>query len=428
LGFIYDRRQKASANCDEAAAQGFSDDAGVKMSKLFYHAYHKLFELTRVLEGGEPAVALAGEERLFVLNLRRQPPQTVDEARARITSIEQKWNQLRDQLRDVRESGSMPNEVEAASLIEWLRSVRTRHCHVESTDQALLPSAPPQLRRQRTCDVEAIQAYIDEIESSENVRIVHAGYGLSSRTLGTTHEGSDHDVKFIFVLQRADYFGLRPPIKTLQRAYPASGGLAEVQMSGWEARHACRLLAESNPTVIDMLSSPIIFKTTPWAEKLMSLACELLNRSKLAKAWARHARGNYETYIARADRPVRKKYVHVLHPLLSLAWLQHKSKQQHQNPSWAWPPACLLELSQQVAADGGLREEELEQIVALVTDSAALPTSLPHDFALDALIEKLLHEEYVIACWKDETVESSDERVSRWHELCVAMVDAMACA
>ena len=49
---------------------------------------------------------------------------------------------------------------------------------------------------------QAIKDLIQEVEAMEKVKVVLAGYGISSRTMGTVHSGSDHDIKCIFVHPR----------------------------------------------------------------------------------------------------------------------------------------------------------------------------------------------------------------------------------
>merc|ERR1712062_13462 len=197
-----------------------------------------------------------------------------------------------------------------------------------------------------------------------------------------------HDVKFIFALQRTKYLGLQPPATALKRTFPAGGGLTEVEVSGWEARHACRMLADGNPTVLHVLHSPIIFKTTLWANELRSLANQVLNKPKLAVAWANHGQKNYRKYITCLDMPIRKRYVHALRPLLCLAWLRrHSSSRPPAEASEAWPPADMLDMSSQVALKAGLSDAELETITALVSQRELLPCALARVPDLEVLIE-----------------------------------------
>jgi len=265
------------------------------------------------------------------------------------------------------------------------------------------------------------------MEDAQNIRIVHAGYAPSSRTLGTTHDGSDHDVKCIFVLRRSEYFGLRAPAKTFKRTFCASAGMAEVEISGWEARHACKLLSEGNPTVIHVLQSPVEFKTSSWVPALRATVLETLDWHKLATAWRQHAKENFRTYIVKVERPIRKKYVHVLRPLLCLAWVRNRCREipiaavDRQSFASSLPPAEMLRLAECVAVSSATGKADLEVIRRLVESPAELPCALPHVEELDALINRLLSDEL------DDTLRASPKADdAKWHVLCASMICDMS--
>lgn len=58
-----------------------------------YHAYHKMFELQRILLGGCPMVALEGQEREEVLQIRLRRP-GVEEAQGMLEKAEAKRAEL----------------------------------------------------------------------------------------------------------------------------------------------------------------------------------------------------------------------------------------------------------------------------------------------------------------------------------------------
>lgn len=419
LGFISDRLHKAAAEIECDDARSFEEAAGKRFSKLLYHAYHKIFELRRVLQGAEPAVALTGSERDFVMELRLRPPASAHVARRCLEEAEKSRAELSDKLDAARASGALPGEVDVGALVAWMHCVRARQA---VNAMASAPQETLALKRtQSVDDLAAIRAILTEIEQAEGIRIVYAGYAASSRTLGTTHHGSDHDVKLVFVLRRSEYFGLREPARTFSRSFPAAGGMAQVDVSGWEARHACKLFAQSNPTILHVLYSPVVFVTSQWTQKLQAAAKDTTDWQKLTFAWLQHGRQNFQTYIRSVKRPIRKKYVHVLRPLLCIEWLRGQSDCQ------GWPPAPLLELAQEVSNQGGLSATELEAVESLTTQREELPQSLPHNSELDTLVERL------IAASPSEGLPQrrmgdamEDARLARWHDLCVSMVEDMS--
>jgi len=439
LGFVADRLHKAKPELDLIASGDAS--AASRFSKCLYHAWHKLFELARVLRGEEPVVALKGDEHSFVMGLRLRPPRSGDEARTILEEAKAKFHELGKGLDEARVEKALPAEVNAGELADWLHSVRARQAAAAAKALPSAGSAPLKLTRSVSSrstghdDREAIAQLLDEVEKEEGIRIVHAGYAPSSRTLGTSHEGSDHDVHVIFALPRSAYFGLHEPMQKFRRSFPATGYLSQVDISGWEVRHACRMLAQSNPSTLHVLHSPVEFATTRWSQRLRCTARQMLNKPALALAWWKHGRQNYQDFIKRKEEPIRKKYVHVLRPLLCLKWLlQLDWEASAEGASDFFPPAPLLDLARSLTAEssskGGLSEADLASIEDLAAQPERLPLALPREPPLDELIEGLLGSteqqlaDRGVATAGRAPLSNGSERA--WHELCVAIVEEMS--
>lgn len=439
LGFIADRLHKAAPEIELLGAG--EDGAGKRFSKCLYHAWHKIFELKRILHGDKPVVALKGDEHCFVMNLRLWPPRSCDEARTILDEAKANYSKLGDELDASRASGALPEEVDADKLAEWLRSIRERQA-AATVLKEVQGKSPLKLARSVSTrssghdDVGAITHILEGLERTEGIRILHAGYAPSSRTLGTEHRDSDHDVHVIFVLHRSAYFGLNEPIQKFRRSFPATGDVSQVDVSGWEVRHACRMLAQSNPSVLHLLHSPIRFRVTRWTEQLQEVARQTLDKSALALAWVNHGRQNYQEFIKRRDEPIRKKYVHVLRPLLCMKWLHEKDWRAHVHcdDTSDFPPAPLLDLAREVASSGVLSESELHCVEALVAQRDELPLPLPRDSTLDALIESLLQ-----SCLGDLAKRNAStsgnppmddapthKRRERWNSLCIEIIKEMS--
>lgn len=81
------------------------------------------------------------------------------------------------------------------------------------------------------------------------LRIAITGLGLSCQCWSEAKSSlAAHSMKegVAFNLQAA----------TFKHQFPSAAGGSDVEISGWEARHALQMLAEDNPTVIGLLSSP----------------------------------------------------------------------------------------------------------------------------------------------------------------------------
>jgi len=136
LGFVADRIRKGTAACEEKEpkeAGSFDEVAAKQVSKCLYHAHHKLFELARILRGGEPCVALCGEERSFAMGLRLRPPTHRDQALALLAEVAARRAALVAELKHVETVGIMPAEADTAALALWLRGLRRRQLRSCST-------------------------------------------------------------------------------------------------------------------------------------------------------------------------------------------------------------------------------------------------------------------------------------------------------
>merc|ERR1711907_422978 len=64
-----------------------------RAGKLFYHAFHKLHEVRRLLQRQGPKVRVEGETRDFILRIRRGP---LEGEFSREALLERGWSEVRD--------------------------------------------------------------------------------------------------------------------------------------------------------------------------------------------------------------------------------------------------------------------------------------------------------------------------------------------
>lgn len=195
---------------------------------------------------------------------------------------------------------------------------------------------------------------IAELERREGVRVVFAAE-RSSRIWGTAHNASDYDVKVICVRQnRSAYLGLDdPPCNLAKRVvriateeeYPEVH--TEVEVSGFDIRHAFAMLADGNPSLLEIFLSPMVYHCATSLGPLREFRYKVLAgapRRKAADGWRAHARRNFDGYIRRRGReheqPLAKRYVHTARPLLSAWWLDSDALVARA----PWPPFLFEEL------------------------------------------------------------------------------------
>ena len=155
---------------------------------------------------------------------------------------------------------------------------------------------------------------IMEIERREGVRVLHA-VESGSRAWGFASPDSDYDVRFIYARRVEDYLRLGRVRDVIEWQLDET-----LDINGWDLQKALRLLCQSNPTLFEWLSSPIVYLTTPeWGR-----AAEVFPNYFLSKPGMHHylsmAGGNYREYLRGESVPV-KKYLYVLRPLLACKWI-----------------------------------------------------------------------------------------------------------
>lgn len=84
-------------------------------------------------------------------------------------------------------------------------------------------------------------------EVGDNVALVTLA---GSHAYGTERPGSDLDVMGVFIASARDMLGMTPPGKTRK--------LTTMDATFYELLHFCKLAANANPTVLEILSAPVL--------------------------------------------------------------------------------------------------------------------------------------------------------------------------
>lgn len=160
---------------------------------------------------------------------------------------------------------------------------------------------------------ELIQEKLHEIEKRENCRILLA-VESGSRAWGFASPDSDYDVRFIYVRDKESYLKLNRPRDVIE--LPINDVL---DINGWDVEKALKLLHKSNPTVFEWFSSPVIYKTTPFADQFKpvmqhydsdrrtSARSAALTQSYQAIAQCSYPHSTGRSWIPRSDRGVHSR-------------------------------------------------------------------------------------------------------------------------
>lgn len=155
---------------------------------------------------------------------------------------------------------------------------------------------------------------LERLEEEYDIKIIYA-VESGSRAWGFASPDSDYDVRFIYKRPKECYLKLKKSRDTLEFMLPG-----DLDLSGWDIDKALKLLHASNPSLIEWIRSPIVYKTTPDFD----LIANQLDRYFSVRTGACHylsmAKNNYSTYF-RGDTVSVKKYFYVLRPILAARYI-----------------------------------------------------------------------------------------------------------
>jgi predicted nucleotidyltransferase len=163
---------------------------------------------------------------------------------------------------------------------------------------------------------EEIMANLRAIEARHDVTVLFACES-GSRGWGFASPDSDYDVRFIYVNRLPWYLTVMPRRDVIE--VPISGDL---DINGWDLRKALGLMRESNPTLLEWLRSPIVYREDALAmPRFRALSEAVFSNARGWHHYASMAKKNFREHL-QADEVRYKKYLYVLRPLLAARWIR----------------------------------------------------------------------------------------------------------
>ncbi len=165
-----------------------------------------------------------------------------------------------------------------------------------------------------------IENRLARVEAEHNVRILYA-VESGSRAWGFASPNSDYDVRFVYAHNPEWYLSVFPQRDVIE--YPI---VDDIDLSGWDVRKALQLFYKSNPSLVEWLQSPLVYRNDKtFAPALRDM---LKTRYSSPSGWHHYrsmAKTNYRSYLQEEVVPL-KKYFYVLRPLLAMRWIEtHKT-------------------------------------------------------------------------------------------------------
>lgn len=154
------------------------------------------------------------------------------------------------------------------------------------------------------------------LEADHDVKVLFACES-GSRGWGFASTDSDYDVRFIYVNRLSWYLTVESGRDVIEE--PISGDL---DVNGWDLRKTLQLLRQSNPTLLEWLRSPIVYRDeADTAARLRSLAEEGFSAVRGYHHYVSMAKKNFREHL-RGEVVRYKKYLYVLRPLLAARWIR----------------------------------------------------------------------------------------------------------
>ncbi|HWS32437.1 MAG TPA: nucleotidyltransferase domain-containing protein [Actinoplanes sp.] len=127
---------------------------------------------------------------------------------------------------------------------------------------------------------------------------------VGSRAYGLHGPGSDHDRRGVFVAPTRDFWTLDKPPTHLD-------GPADEQFS-WEIERFCTLALQANPTVLEVLWSPLISSRTTDGEQLLAIRRSFLS-TRVAETYGNYARDQLAKVASRRERTGEVNFKQAMH-------------------------------------------------------------------------------------------------------------------
>lgn len=183
---------------------------------------------------------------------------------------------------------------------------------------------------------------LQDIETTHDVEILFACES-GSRGWGFASPDSDYDVRFVYVHRLPWYLSVEPGRDVIE--LPISNDL---DINGWELRKALGLLRRSNPTLLEWLGSPILYREDPQRlAPMRELAGRFFSPRHVRSHYLSMARKNFRGYL-QGEQVRLKKYLYVLRPVLAAQWIER---------GLGWPPMRFADLVDALVEDNALLDE-----------------------------------------------------------------------
>lgn len=193
-----------------------------------------------------------------------------------------------------------------------------------------------------------ILAKLTAVEHEHGVRVLYACES-GSRGWGFASPDSDYDVRFVFVR----------PVREYLRVHEVRDVIEEVpgpvfDVNGWDVRKALHLLSKGNATLVEWMSSPVVYRQDDaFVRRLREVSSRVYRPVRSFHHYHAMGRGNFREYL-QGEQVRAKKYLYVLRPLLAAKWVLERPDA---------PPMAFETLVRELVPDAAVRQDIDELLV-----------------------------------------------------------------
>lgn len=168
---------------------------------------------------------------------------------------------------------------------------------------------------------------IDKLEKLHDITVIFA-VDAGSRSYGCSTESSDHDIRFVFV-----HNDLKKYITVTKLTESIVSNDHFIDLAGWNITKTIVHLKESNPSIIEWLSSPIVYiNKRNFRQGCLDISKDMHSHLSLMYHYFHMAQNNWKTWIEGKTEVICKKYFYVIRPLSALMYIMDKYNNKPDEP------------------------------------------------------------------------------------------------
>lgn len=198
-----------------------------------------------------------------------------------------------------------------------------------------------------------ILSHLEEVERENNVKVLLA-VESGSRAWGFHSAESDWDVRFVYVHQLDWYLKVNEGRDVIEHMYDD-----DVDLVGWELRKTLRLFQKSNPSLLEWLHSPIIYRADEaFLLRMRTLEPAFFNPIKTMYHYGSIYIKHDKRYLQNAVYPL-KRFLYYLRGILACRWIEERQ---------TMPPVLFSDLVKATVREESIRQK-IDGLLALKRQS-----------------------------------------------------------